>query len=242
MNFFQMHERLRTELLRRVQRGDLTVALLAKQSGLGRSHISNFLHARGRLSIDALDRILAAQDLSAENLVDLGSRGQPLSPHAEAVPVVSQSAALFEPIIRLGVGRMLLHLPPGELLSLRPRPVRSRRLWRRFVAVRLDHDDACSMEPLLYGGAIVVIDRHYNHVEPCNPPRRNLYAVRERGRLQLRYIDLIATHLVHGHSALQRLRVSSKWLQKRIPANTLQAALYSYSTRSEVLHEGQTCY
>lgn len=52
------------------------------------------------------------------------------------------------------------------------------------------------MEPLLYGGAIVVIDRHYNHVEPCNPPHRNLYAVRERGRLLLRYIDLMGTHLV----------------------------------------------
>jgi len=196
MNFSQMHERLRTESLRPVQRGDLTVALLAKQTGLGRSHISNFLHSRGRLSIAALDRILAAQDIACESIVELGGNAQSLAINAEAVPVVSQSAALFEPIIRLGAVRMVLHLPSGELRSLRPRPVRSRRLWRRFVAVRIDHDDACSMEPLLYGGAIVVIDRHYNHIAPCNPPRRTLYAVREQGRLLLRYIDLMGSHLV----------------------------------------------
>ena len=69
MNFTQMHERLRLELLRRIQRGTLSVSLLARQTGFGQSHLSNFLHNRRQLSLEAMDRILAAQHLAAADLL-----------------------------------------------------------------------------------------------------------------------------------------------------------------------------
>ena len=196
MNVSQIHERLRTETLRRLQRGNLTAGMLAKRAGVGRSHLSNFLRARAQLSGKAFDRMLAAQGLGVEDLIGFGSDLQAPNMPSEAIPLVSHDSALFEPIIQPGAERPMFHVPPGDLHSLRPRPVRSRRLWRRFVAVRIDYHDAISMEPLLYAGAIVVIDRHYNHLEPCNPPRRNLYAISDRGRLMLRYIDVVGNHLV----------------------------------------------
>ena len=69
MNFTQMHERLRLELLRRIQRGTLSVSLLARQTGFGQSHISNFLNSRRQLSLEAIDRLLAAQHLTAIDLL-----------------------------------------------------------------------------------------------------------------------------------------------------------------------------
>ena len=69
MNFTQMHERLRQELLRRIQRGSLSVSLLARQSGFGQSHMSNFLHSKRQLSLEALDRILSIQHLTVPDLL-----------------------------------------------------------------------------------------------------------------------------------------------------------------------------
>jgi len=50
MNFTQMHERLRLELLRRIQRGTLSVSLLARQTGFGQAHLSNFYTAAPTLA------------------------------------------------------------------------------------------------------------------------------------------------------------------------------------------------
>jgi hypothetical protein len=69
MNFSQMHERLRLELLRRIQRGTLSVSLLARQTGFGQSHLSNFLHSRRQLSLEALDRVLVSQHITAGDLL-----------------------------------------------------------------------------------------------------------------------------------------------------------------------------
>ena len=69
MNFTQMHERLRLELLRRIQRGTLSISLLARQTGFGQSHISNFLRCKRQLSLEALDRVLASQHIKAWDLL-----------------------------------------------------------------------------------------------------------------------------------------------------------------------------
>src|SRR6202140_489234 len=99
MNFSQMHERLRLELLRRIQRGTLTVSLLARQTGFGQAHISNFLHSRRQLSLDAMDRILTAQHMAAADLLPGSFRSfeSPENHENSSVPLVSHSAALFEP-------------------------------------------------------------------------------------------------------------------------------------------------
>src|SRR5277367_5298473 len=99
MNFSQLQDRVRSELLRRIDRGTLSVSLLARQTGLGQSHLSNFLHARRGLSMATLDRILAALRLTVEDLLPAPRerRGTLLDNQAgevSQIPLVSHSVAL----------------------------------------------------------------------------------------------------------------------------------------------------
>ena len=198
MNFTQMQERLRLELLRRIQRGTLSVSLLSRQTGFGQSHLSNFLNSRRRLSLDALDRILASQRMAASDLLAAGYRTETLPVEAEeiAVPIVSHAVALFEPLIRPSAVQSELHLQAGLLQSIRPRAPRQRRAWQRFVAVQIPAADALPMEPLVFPDALALIDRHYNSLQSYRPNRPNLYAVRHGAHLILRYVDHLANRLV----------------------------------------------
>src|ERR1700694_2559604 len=120
MNFTQMHERLRLELQRRIQRGTLSVSLLSRQTGFGQSHLSNFLNKRRQLSLDAMDRILTSQHMAASDLLPASNDAEWLAKdERSSIPVVSHSAALFEPFIRPGVVQTLLHLPSELLQSVR---------------------------------------------------------------------------------------------------------------------------
>jgi len=198
MNFTQMHERLRLELLRRIQRGTVSVSLLARQTGFGQSHLSNFLHNRRQLSLEAMDRILTAQHMAAGDLLPATYQHEDLPADGESssVPMVSHAAALFEPFIRPSAAQSLLHLPAGLLQSIRARPSTSRRTWQRFVAVRVPASDAMAMDPLVLPDAITLIDRHYNSLMPYRPNRPNLYAVRHGAHLTLRYVDFLSNRLV----------------------------------------------
>ena len=199
MNITQMHERLRLELLRRIQRGTLSVSLLARQTGFGQSHLSNFLHSKRQLSLEAMDRILASQRMSASDLlpVTYDARAAPVDEaESETVPVVSHYAALFEPFIRPSGVQSVLHLPDGMLQSARARVSGARKSWQRFVAVRISSADALAMEPLILADAFVLLDRHYTSLMPYRPGRPNLYAVRSDSHLVLRYVDFTANRLV----------------------------------------------
>lgn len=198
MNFSQMHERLRLELLRRIQRGTLSVSLLARQTGFGQSHLSNYLHRRRQLSLEALDRILAAQRLSAADLLPASARLEmiPLEEDNHSVPVVSHSAALFDPHIRRTVAQQLLHLPNGTLRDLPPRSASARRAWQRFVAIRASAEDAQAMDPLVLPDTLAVLDRHYTSLSAYRPDRPNLYAIRKGAHLTLRYAEFLSNRLV----------------------------------------------
>ena len=69
MNFQELHELLRLELVRRIERGSLTGRRLASQAGFQQAHISNFLNGRRSLSLEGLDRVLAAQHLTVDQLL-----------------------------------------------------------------------------------------------------------------------------------------------------------------------------
>lgn len=198
MNFTQMHERLRLELLRRIQRGTLSVSLLGRQTGFGQGHLSNFLHNRRQLSLEAMDRILAAQHLTVAELLPSSQRAEPLTGRDGvcAVPIVSHTVALFEPVIRPSVIQSLLHLPMIALESVHSRAPGARRAWERFVAVRVPSGDAAPMDPLVLPEAIALIDRHYNSLLPYRPDRANLYAVRQGSHLTFRYADFLSSRLV----------------------------------------------
>jgi hypothetical protein len=190
MTFSQMHERLRLELQRRIQRGTLSVSLLARQTGFGQSHVSNFLNCKRQMSLVGLDRILAAQQLSAGDLVPSGARADGRAEDdLRNVPVVSYATAMFEPQVRPGAVQRLLQVPAGVLEMARARASNSRRGWARFVAVRVTALDAVAMEPVLLEEAHVLLDRHYNSLSQYRSARPNLYAVRHEARLKLRYAD-----------------------------------------------------
>jgi len=193
-----MHERLRLELLRRIERGTLSVSLLARQTGFGQSHLSNFLHSRRQLSLEALDRVLASQRLKAPDLLPADQQAAaPLGDEqGSAVPIVSHATALFEPFIRPTAVQNMIHLPAGMLQAIRPRVSAPHRAWQRFVAVRIQAADAVPMEPLVLPEAIALVDRHYNSLAPYRPGRPNLYAVRQGAHLTLRYADFLMNRLV----------------------------------------------
>jgi hypothetical protein len=198
MNFTQIQERLRVELLRRIHRGTLSVSLLARQTGFGKSHLSNFLHARRQFSFEGIDRMLTAQYMAAEDLLQLGMHDAELrqSEGTSAIPLVSHTTALFEPHIRRSAVLAMLQLPPGSLSSLKPKGAVSRRGWQRFVAIRLGHADAMSMDPLLLPDALAVIDRHYNSMTLYRAGRPSIFAVRNGAHLTLRYLEYASTRLV----------------------------------------------
>lgn len=204
MNFSQMHERLRLELLRRLDRGTLSVSLLARQTGFGQSHMSNFLRKRRKLSLDALDTILTSQRLTAADLLPALARDSANPPSEEfgMVPLVSHSAALFDAVIRPSAIQSMLHFPVQVLESIHPRASNFRKVWQRFVAIRIPAQDAMAMEPLVLAEAIALIDRHYISLTPYRPNRPNVYAVRQHAHLAVRYVDFTSNRLVlRPHSA-----------------------------------------
>lgn len=198
MNFSQLHERLRIEIAHRVDRGQLTGTLLAQQTGLRPSHLSNFIHRKRMLSLSALDRVLAAQSLSIEDLLPETTRPgvQPAVEDASIVPLVSHLTALRSPIINQRSILELIRLPAGSLDQLRPRRTLARRNWQRFLAVRLTAAQAAPMEPILRPGSIAIIDRHYNSLAPHHPSRPNLYAVNLINTLAFRYVSYEANRLI----------------------------------------------
>jgi transcriptional regulator with XRE-family HTH domain len=198
MNLTQIHDRLCLELLRRIQRGTLSVSLLARQTGMGQSHLSNFLRGRRRLSLAAMDRILAAQHMSVADLLPAVAYGEaaPAAHESGMVPLVSHAAALFEPNIRPTAVQSMVRFPSSLLASMRTRAPSSRRAWQRFVAVRIPAAEALPMDPLVLPEAIALIDRHYNSLAPYRSSYPNLYAVRQGPHLRLRYVDMELNRLV----------------------------------------------
>jgi len=198
MNFTQMHERLRLEVLRRVQRGTVSVSLLARQTGFGQPHLSNFLHSQRLLSMEAMDKVMQALHLSAADLLPAVSQPGFASGIGEdnSVPIVSHTTALFEPLVRVAAVQSILRLPDKLLHSLHTPETKDRRAWQRFVAIRVPAADALAMEPLVMPEAIALIDRHYTSQKPYRPNRPNLYAVRNGAHLTLRFVEFLEESLV----------------------------------------------
>jgi len=201
MNFLQLHEQLRLELLRRIERGVLSGTLLARQTGLKSAHISNFLHSKRRLSLDALDRVLSAQSITIDELLPPSPRrnirsGDENAAQSNRIVLVSQPAAMHEAQIRQSSILELIPLPPGYLDHLRTRRSQDRRSWDRFVAVRVSYAQAEAMAPAISPHAILVIDRHYNSMVSCHPPSPNIYAIRLGSALIFRYATLQRNNII----------------------------------------------
>ncbi len=205
MNFADLHELLRLELLRRIGEEGLTGARLAQLTGFRQAHISNFLNRKRALSLEGLNRMLESQNLSIEQLLPVQleagaaptrSSAEPSPEPVELVPVVAATTAMSQPRISLTSFSECLHIASSRLGPGLTRPSPERLPWQRFVALRVDAPQAAAMKPLLPRGSLVVLDRHYTSLAPHRPSEPNLYAVRSGNALLLRYVDLEDTSLI----------------------------------------------
>ena len=213
MNFHDLHESVRAELQRRVNAGLITATSLAHQAGFRQAHISNFLNRRRSLSLEGLDRVMAAQNLSVVDLVAHGAAppgesGLDMSASAEGdattstrdssepIPVVSHWTAMEEPVVRTGSVIETVYFATSRLAASRARPAAGRTHWQRFVAIRADAHQAAGMDPIVPVDSVVVLDRHYNSLAPYRPQERTLYAVRSGSGLMLRFLEFDDTRLI----------------------------------------------
>jgi hypothetical protein len=202
MNFQDLHELLRLELQRRIDRGPLTGSRLAHQAGFQQAHISNFLNRKRALSLEGLDRVLASQNLSIEHILPLDlnaassqNRAENSDP-IETIPVVSPSAAMDDALILPASIIETIQVSASRLHDNRARPSTKHAHWQRFLAIRADTQQSAAMDPLLSPGAIAVLDRHYNSLAPYRAHQPTLYAVRCGAALLLRFVDFDEGRLI----------------------------------------------
>ena len=202
MKFSKLQERLRQLLLASIVAGDLTGMEVAHLSGFQQAHICNFLNRKRSLSLDAMDRVLTALQLSVLDLLDpaeVGKRATILPPSEdefENVLLVEGTVAADRSAITSESVREILKFKKSFLRRLRAEPASPREDWRRFVLVRADARDGMSMYPRLLPGAILLIDRHYNSLKPYRRQEQNMYAVRTNGGCTVKYVQLAGNNLV----------------------------------------------
>jgi hypothetical protein len=203
MKFKALQENLRKVLWARVAAGELTGLKLANQAGFKQAHISNFLNRKRGLSLEGMDRILAVQRLSVLDLLDPAevNKRASITPPAEGefenVLLVDGAVAATEPLITQENVRDILKFKKTFLKRLRPNAASERDDWRRFVLIKVDQRDGMSMYPRLLPGATVLIDRHYNSLQPYRKGEQNMYAVRkENGGCTVKYVELTGNTLV----------------------------------------------
>jgi len=216
MNFQDLHESLRLELVRRIEEGDLTGTRIAVQSGFKQGHLSNFLNRKRALSLEGLDRVLASQGLAIEDIlpvrvsaegtaatVDAGLASIPAVVEQVAmVPLVSMSAAAEEAQIRVASVIEEVPVTAARLSDQRERASRRVAGWDRFVAVRCDSLQASAMAPVLAAGSVTVIDRHYNSLAPYHADQPTLLAIRYGAGLLLRYAEFDDGRLILRPAAI----------------------------------------
>lgn len=200
MTFEDLHEALRLELLRRIDEGNLTGVAIARQAGFRQAHISNFLNRKRALSMSGLDRVLASQNLTVDQImpVDLHASSAlvPSEDWLRTIPIVPPSTAMEDAVVRAGSVIESIHVSASRLRDCLARPAARVAGWDRFVAVRADGQQAAAMEPMIAAGAILVLDRHYNSLAPYRVHQRNLYAVRSGGGLAIRFVDFDEDRLI----------------------------------------------
>lgn len=202
MKFKSLQENLRKTLWERIDEEGLTGLRLAEQTGFKQAHISNFLNRKRNLSLDGMDRLLSVQRLSVLDLLDpaeINKRASippPSDDEFENIFVVDGSIAATESLIMSMKVREIQKFKRNFLRKLRPDMHGRRSDWERFVAVKVEAADGMSMYPRLLPGATVLIDRHYNSLQPYRKGELNMYAVKTKDSCIVRYVELAGKNLV----------------------------------------------
>lgn len=203
MKFKRLQDNLRKRLDEQMRHGGLTGLELAQRTGFKQAHISNFLNFKRGLSLEAMDRVLAAQHLSVLDLLDpseINKRATILPPSNDCfqnVRVVDGRVAAAQPVIMSMMVKQILKFRTSFLRSLRPGLEGDRETWERFLAISVDAREGMSMFPRLLPGATVILDRHYNSLKRYRKGESNMYAVRKAdGNCSLRYLEVVGENLL----------------------------------------------
>jgi transcriptional regulator with XRE-family HTH domain len=176
----------------RIHRGELTGLALARDAGFQQAHLSNFLNSRRGLSLDSMDRLLQAMNLGTLDLVDpeeLRRRAGHSMPDLSGQRTVGLISAEDADSPRLTPEQVLevVNFKKSFLQGLKPNIVGDRSDWERFVLLKADVANSKAMGPRIGAGALLLIDRHYNSLEPYRRMQHNLYAIRMNAGCSIRY-------------------------------------------------------
>jgi hypothetical protein len=201
MTFQQLQENLRRVIWERITAGRLSGLRLARDTGFEQAHISNFLNRKRGLSLEGMDKVLAAQKLSVLDLLDpadINKRASippPAEQSFENVLLVDAATVIADPLVTNEKVRDIYKFKRSFLRRLRPEMQTRRDGWTRFLLIRVGAE-AMSMYPRILPGATVLIDRHYNSLKPYRRGEPNLYAVCQDGEITVKYVELTGNNLV----------------------------------------------
>lgn len=203
MTFRKLQDRLRERLLAHIEAGQMTGLRLAGMAGFQQAHMSNFLNHKRSLSLEAMDNVLAALHWNVFDLLDpadlgpLAARLPAADDDYENVPLVVSDSAVAEPAISAQQVREVLKFKRSFLRRLREDIADpSREQWQRFVLIKVDAREGMSMYPRMLPGATLLIDRHYNSLQPYRRNERNMYAIRVDGGWTVKYVEQAGRTLV----------------------------------------------
>jgi len=207
IDFRGLQERLRQRLLAQIAAGELTGLQLARQTGFQQAHISNFLNRKRGLSLEAMDAVLRALNLTLDSLLaassDPPARRRSLhasSPGLTYIPLLDRANCHATEVPyserQNTLKSLLSHLEKLPVHAHIPRPH-----WTRFVALRVAKPDVAAMAPRLTARSVVVLDRHSNA-----PDGESIYLVRGDDKLVLRYVEEVGGRFVlRAENSRQRL-------------------------------------
>ena len=201
MKFRALQDNLRKILLDRIDSGELTGLRLAQQTGFKQAHISNFLNRKRGLSLEGMDKVLSVQHLCILDLLDpadVDRRASILPPSPDEYENVLLTDPYSATQARITADRVLdiLKFKKTFLRNLKAETVGDRSSWQRFVLIRLDPSEAVCMAHRLSPGATLLIDRHYNSLEPYHKNDSPMYAVLKNDRCTVRYVELAEKGIV----------------------------------------------
>jgi transcriptional regulator with XRE-family HTH domain len=199
LDFACLQSRLRRAVLERIRSGQLSGQRLAQIVGVKQPHISNFLHGRRGLSLEAMDRVLRSLEISALDLVPVRALDRFVAAGSdseyEAVPLV-ENDALLVPYPPARAIRNWIKLKRSLLGEMKTATVGRRDAWLRWVLMRVSDEDAAAMYPRIARGALLLVDRHYNSLEAHRAGEVNMCAVRVQERMMVRWVERVGAQLL----------------------------------------------
>jgi hypothetical protein len=202
MKFRVLQENLRNALWKRIEQGELTGLRLAQQTGFKQAHISNFLNRKRGLSLEGMDRVLTVQRLSVLDLLDpseVNKRASIVPPsddEFENVVLAEAPIAATHPRLASMHAKEILKFKKAFLKKLKPEIEGDRRRWERFVVIKADAHEGLSMYPRILPGATLLIDRHYNSLNPYSRRESNMYAVLKNETCTIKYVEALGRQLI----------------------------------------------